>query len=89
MTSLQNNYNAACEAYIKKFCKKQDMEFMGWVGDLVGDIALCNDFFFSFRDIVWDVNSNQPEGLIIKWYDYCLENIEKSVNYYAFTKSVR
>jgi hypothetical protein len=56
---------------------------------LVGDIALCNDFFFSFRDIVWDVNSNQPKGMIIKWYDYCLENMEKSVNYYAFTKGVR
>ena len=64
------------------------MDFYGWVGDTVGGVACCNDFFFNFQDIVWDINSKQPKGLIVEWYYDSVDNIEKSINYYSYTKGL-
>lgn len=83
MTKLQKQYEDSCNAYIDKFCKKQDMEFAGWVGGQVGGIAVCADFFFNFLDIVWDINSKQPKGEIVQWYYGAME---ESVNYFNYTK---
>lgn len=83
--TLKQAYESACNDYLKAFCEKQEMECGYWVGDIVGGIAYCSDFFFNFQDIVWDINSNQPKGRIIKWYDYSI-TAENPVNYYFFTK---
>lgn len=87
--NLETSYKSVCSKYISSFCEKQEMEFYGWVGDIVGGVALCSDFFFNFQDIVWDVNSEQLKGLIIDWYYECLEIPEKSINYYSYTKGLR
>jgi len=89
LTDLREKYDFVCNEYVKKFCKKQEMEFEGWVGDTVGEIACCNDFFFSFSDIVLDINSSQRKGLIIDWYYENLETPNKSINYYSYTKGLR
>jgi len=89
MKKLQKSYELACNSYVKAFCKKQDMDFNGWIGNSVGGIALCSDFSFNLHDIVWDMNSKQPKGVIIQWYDDCLSKPKKSINYYAYTKGVR
>lgn len=86
---LKEDYQKACEAYIEEFATKQDMEFEGWVANVVGDIAYFGDYFFNFRDIVWDINSNQPKGLILDWYNRYLEDVGNCVNYYSFTKSIQ
>ena len=87
--NLNKSYKDICSKYIIAFCEKQEMEFYGWVGDEVGGVALCSDFFFNFQDIVWDINSKQLKGLIIDWYYECLEMPEKSINYYSYTKGLR
>jgi hypothetical protein len=89
INELKTQYENVCNEYIKKFCKKQEMEFEGWVGDSVGGVACCNDFFFNFQDIVWDINSKQVKGTIVNWYYENLEFIEKSINYYSYTKGLR
>lgn len=86
MIKLKNDYEKACNNYVKSFCEKQDMEFYGWVDNKVGEIALCNDFYFNLFDIVWDINSNQPKYRIIDWYYEVMEYPEKSINYYNWTK---
>jgi hypothetical protein len=86
---LQKDYESIANAYLAEFCKKQELEFDGWVGDIVGGVAMFGDFFFSFPDIVWDINSNQPPHLIIAWYDDNLRIIEKSINYFSYTKGLR
>ena len=86
---LKKDYEKVCNQYMKLFCEKQDMYFDGFVGDEVGGIALCSDFFFNFHDIVWDVNAKIPKGVIIEWYDAQLENPERAINYYSYTKGLR
>lgn len=86
---LKERYEGICNEYISEFCEKQDFNFEGWVGDNVGEIALCNDFFFNFNDIVYDINTNQQKGLIIDWYYDNLDNIEKSINYFSYSKGLR
>jgi hypothetical protein len=86
---LKKDYEKVCNQYMKLFCEKQDLGFDGFVGDEVGGVACCNDFFFNFQDIVWDVNAKIPKGVIIEWYDAQLENPEKAINYYSYTKGLR
>jgi hypothetical protein len=89
LDTLKRQYEFACNEYAKRFCNKQEMNFEGWVRDVVGGIAYCNDFLFNFQDIVWDINSKQPKGAIIDWYYSNLEHPEKSINYYSYTKGLR
>jgi hypothetical protein len=89
MNKLEKKYEEVCNEYVDLFCKKQEMDFEGWVANSVGGIALCNDFFFNFHDIVWDINTDQPEGLIVSWYYDNTDNVEKSINYFSYTKGLR
>lgn len=89
MDKLKLEYRNACNNYITEFCKKQNFEFIGWVGDEVGGIALCSDLFFNLHDIIWDINSNQKKGVIVDWYDSVMENPETSINYHSYTKGLR
>lgn len=87
---LKKKYENAVSEYIDKFCKKQGLFFEYWVGEIVGGIACFGDiFFFSFQDIVWDVNSKQKKGLIIDWIYDCLDNPEISMNYFSYSKGFR
>jgi hypothetical protein len=88
--SLESRYNKVCDDYILEFCLKQDLEFEGFVGNIVGGIAMCNDYFFNFSDIVWDINSNQPAETIINWHnDNMNTTADKQINYYSYTKGLR
>ncbi len=89
LKKLQKDYYNICNEYIDAFIKKQSMSFNGWVGDTVGGIAYCNDFYFNFQDIVWDINSKQPKGAIVDWYYENLDIPEKSINYFSYTKGLR
>lgn len=89
LTELKKQYEFACNEYIKRFCKKQEMDFEGWVGDTIGSVAYCNDFYFNLQDIVLDINSKQPKGAIVTWYYENLETPENAINYYSYTKGLR
>jgi hypothetical protein len=89
LNKLQKNYEDSCNAYIQEFCDKQEMDFNGWIADVVGGVAECNNFTFNFHDIVWDVNGNAPIGLIVDWYYESVANYPKSINYFAYTKGLR
>ncbi|MGL4855194.1 MAG: hypothetical protein ACRC37_08100 [Lentisphaeria bacterium] len=84
---LSKEYKRVCEDYVKIFCNKQDMDFDGWAADVVGEVAWCNDFYFNFSDIVLDVNTWQPKGLIVEWY-YSL-NDDFKPNYSSYTLGFR
>lgn len=89
LKKLQKDYYNICNEYIDAFIKKQSMSFNGWVGNTIGGIACCNDFYFNFQDIVCDINTKQPKGAIIDWYYSNLDEPEKSINYYSYTKGLR
>lgn len=88
---LITQYEKYCNEILKAFCEKQEMNNEGWVGEQIGGIAMCSDFFFNFLDIVWDLNSEQPKGKIIEWYDTTLDAVmgEKAmINYVNFCKQI-
>lgn len=89
VSKLKRDYEKACNQYIKTFCEKQEMEFEFWVANDVGGIAVIGDCYFNFQDIVWDINAQIVEGLILEWYYAQLDNPEKSINYYSYTKGLR
>lgn len=88
-TELAENYKKACEAYVEVFCKKQDMYFDEWVGDEVGGIALCNDFYFGIGDIIDDIEYDQPVGSIIDWYYDNLKYEDIHINYKSYIRGLR
>ena len=89
MEKLKQKYELICDEYINVFCVKQEMDFEGWVGNIVGGGACCNDFFFDFQDIVYDINTRQPQGLIVNWYYYNLELKDGNINYHSYAKGLR
>lgn len=87
--TLKEKYKECCKKYIEQFCKKQNIEFDGWIGNNVGGVAVCSDYYLSFNDIVWDINSKQRKGVILNWYNDNLDGPEKSINYFSYTKGLR
>jgi len=89
--NLKSRYESICNEYIEVFCEKQDLEFDGWIGDIVGSIAsFISEYFFNFDDITYDINTDQPKGLIMQWQDF---NVEYEggfvINYYSYSKGLR
>lgn len=97
MTTKQliTDYENACNSIVKAFCKKQGVEFDGWMGDEVGGVAsFVMQYFFSISDIVLDLKTRQPKGAILSWQD---DNVEQGfktknytpINYKSYTMGLR
>lgn len=86
---LEKVYESVCNECVNIFCEKQEMSNEGWVGDEIGGIACCSDFYFNLHDIILDIKNKQPKGLIIDWYYSCLDNPEKTINYKSYTMGLR
>jgi hypothetical protein len=87
--SIKTKYEKVCNIYVKIFCEKQEFDFddIHWAGGIVGSWVIIGDFSFNFHDIVWDVNSEQPKGKIIEWYNYTLSaNPTEVINYFSYCK---
>jgi hypothetical protein len=85
---LKDSYEKIVMRYIKIFCKKQGLEFDYWVGDRVGEIAAFGCiFYFNFENIRYDIDTDQPKGLIIDWLHHGLDGSRQ--NYYSYSKGLR
>lgn len=81
--AIITNYQNACEAIVEAFCEKQEMSFEHWVD--IGNIVLCSDFFLNLSDIIYDIETDQPKGRIIEWYDISLEAYGKKEGYINYS----
>lgn len=89
-TNLQKRYEKVVTEYIQIFSDKQELEFEYWIGDIKGGVACFSEiYFYNFQDIVWDINSKQSEGLIKKWFNDSIDNHEKAINYFSYSKGLR
>ena len=93
MSKLRENYENACNAYLKAFCKKYEFDYDdargSWVAGYVGDTCMCGDFFVSLEDMITDIENNAPNGEYIKYYTYSLECHEygiSSINYKSWLR---
>ena len=68
----------------KKFCAKHDYYFDGWVGEEIGGIFSASDYFTNFLDAKFDIETNQPNDMFLKWYDYSYDQmiLKKPINNY-------
>lgn len=73
---LRENYDKACDAYLRAFCEKHDFDYAeaarSWVGGDVGGITECADYCVSMSDIITDIDLDAPEEEYVKYYDYSL-----------------
>lgn len=92
-----DGYYKACNELVKEFCKKQDMEFDGWVGDEVGRHASFESYWvFHCHDIVTDLQLKAPKRLIKEWTEAGCEHNEgkeykdwQTINYKSYIKGLR
>ena len=97
LQELKKQYNFVCNEYIQKFINKQQIDFDGWISDDVGGIAsFCCQYFFNLSDIIFDINTKQPKGLILEWQsddvDYNLLREHKEqihINYKSYAMGLR
>ena len=96
IAKLKAQYEAICNEYVQKFANKQGLEFDkdAWVGGTVGGIVCLSDYFFDLADIVLDINTRQPKGLILKWQNDSIEAhmenpFTENINYYSYSKGLR
>lgn len=85
-------YKGICNDLVKLFAEKQDLEFYGWAGGTVGEVAGFADYFFNLSDIIYDLETNQKKGLIMEWNDYYMEahyDKKDHVNYKSYSKGLR
>jgi hypothetical protein len=92
---LNKQWDFVCNEWVKKFCNKQSLDFDGWVGDEIGGIAsFATQYFFKLSDIILDMNTKQPKGLILDWqndsveYNLANEN-QRHINYKSYTMGLR
>lgn len=65
--TLVQQYERVVLRYIRTFCKKQDIKFDHWVGNIIGEVACCNECFLNFDDIRFDIDNNIDAGKILEW----------------------
>lgn len=90
MTLEETNkkYESACNEYIRLFCEKQGVDFEFWISDKIGETACFGDYCFNLSDIIFDINTDQPKGLILEWWDCILEE-DSYINYEHYTMGAR
>ena len=92
VNKLKTDYNNARNAYVLEYCKKQGLEFEAWIGD----VLVASDYFLDFNEVRYDIDTKQPKGWHLEYYDYALSvhemNKDKNlkqihlVNYKQFCK---
>ena len=72
--TLKQNYENACNAYLKAFAEKHDYYYDPdlWIGRSVGTIIEVSDLFIGMEDIRTDIDTDAPVDEFVKWYDYSL-----------------
>ena len=87
-TKLKDKLDKLIDQYTDLFCKKQDVDADGWIGDLKGGINCFSDAFLSFDDIRTDIDLEVPKGMIFNWYWDSVES-GLNINYQSYIRGLR
>lgn len=86
---MKQKFKEAVNEYILAFCLKQDIDWDYWIGNDVGGVACFGDLYLNFDDIRFDIDSNQPAGLITDHYWESVYNDPKVINYRSYAMGLR
>jgi hypothetical protein len=89
MTTLESNYNQSVMDIIEAFEFKHEVEFDGWVGNEVGEVAEFNGCFFNFDDVKRDIFKDAPLNSIWDWYYGDNQNPYGRCNYQSYLSGYR
>ena len=90
---LIEKYEKICNKIIIEFAEKQGLEFDYWIVNTVGEVACLGGYYFDFKDVCFDLKTNQLKGLIMEWHDETIENYfkkkRKEITYQNYCKGFR
>lgn len=66
--------NEIVEDFIAKYLEK-DLDYY-WIGDEVGDVIACGDYYFSFTDILTALRLEYPVEIFFQWNEESQELFE-------------
>ena len=95
MNKLIEQYESICNKILKRFAKKQELDFDGWVGNNIGGIAsFGGQYFFGIHDIVLDLKTKQKKGFILEWQNDMVRYSnskprKQTINYKSYTLGIR
>lgn len=75
---LKQNYDKACNDYLRAFCEKHDFDFDDayWCGDDAGGIAGVGDLDFDMATIRTDIDEDAKEKELWAWYEYVQDALD-------------
>ena len=88
-------YDLTCNEIVQKFANKQGLVDWYWIGKQIGGcVDFSGSYTFTLDEIVLDIRTNQPKGLIIQWQNEGLDfNRAKAepkwINYKSYTMGLR
>lgn len=95
LEKIISEYESICSRIVFEFANKQGIQFDWWVGDDIGTVAsFIDQYFFSINEMVYDLKTNQPKGLILMWFDEVVikevnNETHNPINYYSYSIGLR
>ena len=85
---MKKQLEKVLKQYIKEFENKQDLTFEFAVDDnLMEVISFDSVYFFNMSDIIYDIDNNIKENIIIEWCEYTLQE-KDYINYRTYLKMI-
>ena len=91
-SALRKKLDDCLMQYIRKFEKKQGLQYEFSVGDDLLDVAFFGEYCFSMNDIVYDIENSLPVGLIADCFNEAVSaqfRGERVINYQSYAKGAR
>ncbi len=86
---MRKELDKIIKKYISEFEKKHNLLFEFAVNnDLLNVLSFGSVYYFNTSDVIYDVDNNLPNGLIIEWLENNLEN-EQFINLESYSKGLR
>lgn len=86
---MRKELDKIIKKYISEFEKKHDLLFEFAVNDdLLDVLSFGYVYFFNTYDVIFDIDNNLPNGLIVEWLEYNLEN-KQFINLKSYSNGFR
>ena len=86
---MRKELDKIIKKYISEFEKKHDLLFEFAVNDdLLDVLSFGCVYFFNTNDVIFDIDNNLPNGLIVEWLEYNLEN-KQFINLKSYSNGFR
>lgn len=91
MKTLAEKYEKIVNKYVEKFRRKHGFDSGYWISNGVGEICeICEicDMFLDFRDIKYDIDTEQPEENVYNW-NWLRTSQNMDINYKSYCLGLR